>query len=67
MVHIRRGDYIGLNEDLKLEYYSTAIKKLEKKLGSFEITIFTDDYSLKLKILKNSMLLNYSMTKMKML
>ena len=52
MVHIRRGDYIGLNEDLKLEYYSTAIKKLEKKLGSFEITIFTDDYSLKIEDFK---------------
>ena len=30
MVHLRRGDYVGLNEDLKLEYYSTAINKLEK-------------------------------------
>ena len=30
MVHIRRGDYIELNEELKLEYYYTAIKKLEK-------------------------------------
>ena len=53
MVHIRRGDYIGLNEDLKLEYYSTAINKLEKKLGSCEITIFTDDHSLKIEDFKN--------------
>ena len=30
MVHIRRGDYIGLNEELKFEYYATAVKKLEK-------------------------------------
>ena len=49
MVHIRRGDYIGLNEDLKLEYYSTAINKLEKKLGGCEITVFTDDHSLKIE------------------
>ena len=53
MVHIRRGDYIGLNEDLKLEYYSTAINKLEKKLGGCEITIFTDDHSLKIEDFKN--------------
>jgi len=53
MVHLRRGDYIGLNEELKLEYYSTAIKKLEKKLGSREITIFTDDHSLKLEDFNN--------------
>ena len=53
MVHIRRGDYIGLNEDLKLEYYSTAINKLEKKLGDCEITIFTDDHSLKIEDFKN--------------
>ena len=53
MVHIRRGDYIGLNEDLKLEYYSTAINKLEKKLGGCEITVFTDDHSLKIEDFKN--------------
>ena len=53
MVHIRRGDYIGLNEDLKLEYYSTAINKLEKKLGGCEITIFTDDHSLKIEDFEN--------------
>lgn len=53
MVHIRRGDYIGLNEDLKLEYYSTAINKLVKKLGGCEITIFTDDHSLKIEDFKN--------------
>ena len=53
MVHIRRGDYIGLNETLKLEYYSTALKKLEKKLGSCEIAIFTDDHSLKIEDFQN--------------
>ena len=53
MVHLRRGDYVGLNEELKLEYYSIAIKKLEKKLGSCEITIFTDDHSLKKEDFKN--------------
>jgi len=52
MVHIRRGDYIGLKEELKLKYYSTAINKLEKKLGGCEITIFTDDYSLKIEDFK---------------
>ena len=53
MVHIRRGDYIGLNEELKLEYYSDAINQLEKKLGSCEITIYTDDHSLKIEDFKN--------------
>ena len=33
MVHLRRGDYVGLNEELKLEYYSIAIKKTRKKIG----------------------------------
>jgi len=53
MVHIRRGDYIGLNEELKLEYYTEAINRLEKKLGSCDITIFSDDHSLKIEDFKN--------------
>ena len=53
MVHIRRGDYIGLNEELKFEYYASAIKKLEKKLGSCELSIFTDDHDLKIEDFKS--------------
>ena len=53
MIHLRRGDYIGLNEELKLKYYVKAVNKLEKKMGNFEITIFSDDHSLKIEDFKN--------------
>ena len=53
LVHLRRDDYIKLNEELKLEYYKEAVNRIEKKLGNFEISIFSDDHSLKIDDFKN--------------
>ena len=43
MIHIRRGDYIGLNENLHEKYYQTAICKLLEKNSNISFNIFTDD------------------------
>lgn len=58
MVHIRRGDYIKLNEELKLDYYKKSINKIEKKMDNFGISIFSDDYSLKIDDFKNFNVVN---------
>lgn len=53
MMHLRKGDYIKLNEELKLSYYKEAVNKIEKKLNNFEINIFSDDHTLKISDFKN--------------
>ena len=42
-VHVRRGDYIGLNKNLSLKYYEQALSEIEKKLTNFEFEVFSDD------------------------
>ena len=48
-VHIRRGDYVtnavaqATNGLLGIEYYKAAVRHLEKKLGSIDLYIFSDD------------------------
>ena len=46
-VHIRRGDYLNQeNDSLNVcgkEYYHTAMKMMEEKLGDFEWVFFSDD------------------------
>ncbi len=47
-LHIRRGDYIGLNWQLPMEYYESALNLLSKKLcgsgsGMLDVYIFSDD------------------------
>jgi|TARA_B100001094_G_scaffold88146_1_gene84345 hypothetical protein len=48
MVHIRRGDYVGLDENLKINYYKKAIEAVSKKVSNLKISIFTDDESFSL-------------------
>ena len=53
MMHIRRSDYIELNEDLKIKYYKSALNKIENKILNCEINIFSDDSNLNIKDFKN--------------
>lgn len=44
MIHIRRTDYILLNQELKIDYYLNSINYLKENIQNFSYTIFTDDY-----------------------
>ena len=44
MIHIRRTDYVLLNQELKKDYYKNSIDYLKEKVKDFNYTIFTDDY-----------------------
>ncbi len=43
LIHVRRGDYMDLNENLHTSYYKKAINKLLKYNPNIEFDIFTDD------------------------
>ena len=44
-MHVRRGDYLKLNEELKESFYFHAIKAGKEKIEkNFNYTVFTDDY-----------------------
>ncbi len=45
MVHIRRGDYLDLNQELNDNYYIQSINKLNKNVKNFNFDIYTDDIS----------------------
>ncbi len=47
-LHVRRGDYLGLNWQLPMDYYDNAIEKLcrklnERRVQSVVIVLFSDD------------------------
>jgi len=42
-VHVRRGDYLKMNEALSLNYFEEAIKKSQSSIDQFNFDIFTDD------------------------
>lgn len=44
IVHVRRRDYLNLNEDLKLSFFKEAIDTASKKIEKFSYSVFTDDY-----------------------
>ena len=43
MVHVRRGDYLGLGEELDIEYYEKSISKARESINKFSYSVFTDD------------------------
>ena len=43
MIHVRRGDYVDINEDLKLDYFSKAIELCSNEIKNFNFNVFTDD------------------------
>ena len=43
LVHVRRQDYLSLNEELNIKYYELAIKEATRLIEDFNFSIFTDD------------------------
>jgi len=43
IVHIRRGDYVDIDEDLSVDFYKNAINYCKKNIKNFNYDIFTDD------------------------
>ncbi len=44
VLHIRRGDYLNMDEALSESFYKEAIKFCQKNIKNFKFHIFTDDY-----------------------
>jgi hypothetical protein len=42
-IHIRRGDYVTINEALGIEYYTNAIKEIHKHIEKPFFFVFSDD------------------------
>ncbi len=42
-LHVRRGDYVEMNEELFESYYVKALNKAEKQIDNFSYDVFTDD------------------------
>ena len=49
MIHIRRNDYINLDEELQETYYIEALNKLKSKYENLKVFVFTDDINYKKK------------------
>jgi len=43
LVHVRKGDYKSLNEDLHITYFQEAIDYAKKHIDNFSFEVFTDD------------------------
>lgn len=43
LIHVRRSDYLGIKEELALEYYSSALKYCKNNILDFNYSVFTDD------------------------
>lgn len=43
LIHIRRQDYLKLEQELDINYYKRAIKKAKEVVKDFHFTVFTDD------------------------
>lgn len=44
LVHVRRGDYIDIGENLDIKFYEEAINLCKSKIKDFSFEVFTDDY-----------------------
>lgn len=54
LVHVRRGDYINVNEELNIEFYVNALNFCKKNIKNFNYEVFTDD----LQWVKNQKIFN---------
>lgn len=56
IVHVRRGDYLKLGENLNDNFYYKSLKYCEENIKNFQFEVFTDDYSwvVKNKIFNNA-------------
>ena len=44
LVHVRRGDYVDIGENLNIRFYEEAINLCKSKIEKFSFEVFTDDY-----------------------
>jgi len=44
LLHVRRGDYLNMEEELKIDFYTEALIHCKKNINNFSYEIFTDDY-----------------------
>ena len=44
VLHVRRGDYLKINEELKDSFYINAIQTGKENIKNFNYSVFTDDY-----------------------
>ena len=42
-MHVRRGDYIDIGENLNVRFYEEAINLCKSKIDNFSFEVFTDD------------------------
>ena len=54
MVHVRRGDYVNVNEELNIEFYVNALNFCKNNIKDFSYEVFTDD----LQWVKNQKIFN---------
>ena len=43
LIHVRRGDYIDVEENLNINFYKDAIRYCENTIKDFSFEVFTDD------------------------
>ena len=43
LVHVRRGDYVDIGENLDIKFYEEAISLCKSKIDKFTFEVFTDD------------------------
>ena len=44
VLHVRRGDYLNINEQLSERFYLDSISYCENNITNFSYEVFTDDY-----------------------
>ena len=49
MVHMRRNDYIKLDEELQESYYIESLNILKSKHDNLKVFVYTDDINYKVK------------------
>lgn len=43
LIQVRRGDFVSINKDLKVEFYETALSKISKVADEIDFDVVTDD------------------------
>ena len=43
-LHVRRGDYVNINEELKDAFFIDALKYCEENIAGFNFDVYSDDY-----------------------
>ena len=45
VLHVRRSDYLKIDEELKNSFYIEAIQRAKNEIDNFHYSVFTDDYT----------------------